>query len=127
MGEKINQTPYLHFINFGMKSPSFLQTMEKVAAAAANEEESLPILYERKAVKNTLSRIIEVTILFLLFSLLSYRILSLQNHGFIWVFAFVCELWFTFTWFLIMNCKWSLIKYFTYPQNLLQRYGLFCL
>lgn len=112
-GNEIN-----HTLKYWFEFSKFLPIMDMAAAA---DKESLPIFYERKAVKNTIPRIVEVTILFLLFSLLAYRLLSLENHGFIWVIAFVCELWFTFTWFLIVNCKWSPVNYNTYPENLLQR------
>ncbi|XP_071904770.1 cellulose synthase-like protein H1 isoform X2 [Coffea arabica] len=85
-----------------------------------SKTEALP-LYERKHLKNTIPRLIELTILFLCFSLLGYRLLHLKNHGFIWLVALLCESWFTFIWILVVNIKWNPIAIKTYPERLLQR------
>ncbi|XP_057955970.1 cellulose synthase-like protein B4 isoform X2 [Malania oleifera] len=82
---------------------------------------SLP-LYERVTHKNSLFRALDFIILFLLLSLLSYRLLSLNNHGLTWLLAFLCEVWFTFNWLLIINIKWNKVDYRTYPQRLLHHW-----
>ncbi|OMO88928.1 Cellulose synthase [Corchorus olitorius] len=82
---------------------------------------SLP-LYEKVARKNTTQRALDITLLFLLLSLLLYRFLSLSSHGFVWLLAFLCESYFTFNWFLIVNCKWNPVDFITYPQNLEKRF-----
>ncbi|XVE72412.1 hypothetical protein DITRI_Ditri11bG0037500 [Diplodiscus trichospermus] len=79
-------------------------------------------LYEKIARKNTTQRAFDITLLFLLFSLLFYRLLSLKNHGFVWLLAFLCESWFTFHWFIIVSCKWNPVEIKTYPENLEQRF-----
>ncbi|KAJ4978476.1 hypothetical protein NE237_009256 [Protea cynaroides] len=72
--------------------------------------------------KNTLKRAVEVTIFFLLLSLLSYRLLSDNyNNSLAWHLAFLCESWFTFFWLLFINVKWNPLQYRTYPQRLLNR------
>ncbi|KAH9718110.1 cellulose synthase-like protein B4 [Citrus sinensis] len=58
---------------------------------------SLP-LYEKVILKNTTQRYLDVTILFLLLSLLFYGLLSLKHNGFAWFLAFLCESCFTFVW-----------------------------
>ncbi|OMO88930.1 Cellulose synthase [Corchorus olitorius] len=82
---------------------------------------SLP-LSEKVARKNTTQRALDITLLFLLLSLLLYRLLSVSNHGFVWLLAFLCESYFTFNWFLIVNCKWNPVDFITYPQNLEKRF-----
>ncbi|PSS16128.1 Cellulose synthase-like protein [Actinidia chinensis var. chinensis] len=77
-------------------------------------------LYERVTRKNTIPRAVELTILFLLLSLVAYRLISLQDHGFTWFLAFVCESWFAFTWVLSVSTKWTQADYKTYPEHLLQ-------
>ncbi|OMO92763.1 cellulose synthase-like protein H1-like protein [Corchorus capsularis] len=47
-----------------------------------------------------------------------YRLNSLNNHGFIWLLAFLCELWFTFDWLLKLITRWNPIEHKTYPENL---------
>ncbi|KAG5545602.1 hypothetical protein RHGRI_017929 [Rhododendron griersonianum] len=86
----------------------------------ANPTTSLP-LYERVARKNTIARAIELSILSLLLSLLAYRILSFEDHGFSWLLASLCESWFAFTWVLTVSAKWNQVEYKTYPQRVLQR------
>ncbi|KAA8524718.1 hypothetical protein F0562_011141 [Nyssa sinensis] len=85
----------------------------------ANYLISLP-LYQRISRKNTIPRTVELIILFLLFSLLVYRLLSLTNHGITWLLAFFCESWFTFVWLLTVNTKWNQVDYKTHPDRLLQ-------
>ncbi|XP_034701263.1 cellulose synthase-like protein H1 isoform X2 [Vitis riparia] len=79
-------------------------------------------LYEKIPQKNTLHRASDVTIFFLLLSLLAYRLFSLKNNGFIWLLAFLCESWFTFLWVLNLSSKWNPVSYKTYPERLLQCY-----
>ncbi|THG13590.1 hypothetical protein TEA_007853 [Camellia sinensis var. sinensis] len=86
----------------------------------ANPPLSAP-LYDRISRRNNISRAIELIILFLLFSLLLYRLLSLKDHGFTWVLALLCESWFTFTWVLVISTKWNQVDYLTYTKRLLQR------
>jgi hypothetical protein len=81
---------------------------------------SLP-LYERIQRKNGVKRAVEIIILFLLLSLLIYRLLLLKEHGLTWLLALLCESWFTFNWVLIINSKWNPVEYKTYPDNLVQR------
>ncbi|XP_062009432.1 cellulose synthase-like protein H1 isoform X2 [Rosa rugosa] len=81
---------------------------------------SLP-LYERVEHRNTLHKIMEFIILFLLLSLLVYRLLSFNNHGLSWSIAFLCELWFTFSWVVTISNKWILVDHKPYPDRLLQR------
>nr|GMC93855.1 cellulose synthase-like protein H1 [Ipomoea batatas] len=81
-------------------------------------------LYEIKFRNNRISRAIEIIILFLLLSLITYRLFSLHSHGRIpWLLALICESWFTFVWILTVNCKWNQIQPKTYPQRLLQWLG----
>ncbi|PQQ01309.1 cellulose synthase-like protein H1 isoform X3 [Prunus yedoensis var. nudiflora] len=83
--------------------------------------QSLP-LCEKKPLKiNTLQRAQEIAILFLFICLLVYRLLSLTDHGFVWLLAFLCESWFAFNWVLTLNTQWTPVEYKTYPQNLLQQ------
>ncbi|PQM40358.1 cellulose synthase-like protein H1 [Prunus yedoensis var. nudiflora] len=82
---------------------------------------SLP-LHERFEHKNTLHKVMEFIILFLLLSLLVYRLLSFNNNGFTWLIAFLCELSFTFNWIITINNKWNIVEHKTYPDRLLQRY-----
>ncbi|PRQ52741.1 putative cellulose synthase (UDP-forming) [Rosa chinensis] len=78
-------------------------------------------LYEKVELRNTLHRVIEFIILFLLLSLLVYRLLSFNNHKLSWSIAFLCELWFTFSWVITMSNKWNLVDHKPYPDRLLQR------
>ncbi|XP_004243487.1 cellulose synthase-like protein H1 [Solanum lycopersicum] len=81
---------------------------------------SLP-LYEINYRKNYISRGIELFILFLLFSLLAYRFLTLKFHGLQWLLALICESWFTFIWILTVSTKWNQVEPKTYPPRLLER------
>ncbi|XP_031104909.1 cellulose synthase-like protein H1 isoform X2 [Ipomoea triloba] len=81
-------------------------------------------LYEIKFRNNKISRAIEIIILFLLLSLITYRLFSLHTHDRIpWLLALICEAWFTFVWILILNAKWNQIQTKTYPQRLSQWLG----
>ncbi|GAV87497.1 Cellulose_synt domain-containing protein [Cephalotus follicularis] len=77
-------------------------------------------LFEKFAPKNTIQRCLDTTILFLLLSLLVYRLLNLSSHGFTWLLAFLCESWFTFDWVLLLNAKWNPLIYRTYPERLVE-------
>ncbi|KAL6140154.1 hypothetical protein ACLB2K_058455 [Fragaria x ananassa] len=81
---------------------------------------SLPF-YERVEHRNTLHKVMEFIMLFLLLSLLVYRLLSFNKHGLSWFIALLCELWFTFSWVITMNNKWNIVDHKPYPDRLLQR------
>ncbi|XP_018848465.2 cellulose synthase-like protein H1 [Juglans regia] len=83
---------------------------------------SLP-LYEKIPRKNTLQKILDIIIFFLLLYFLIYRLLHLKNHGTTWLLAFICESWFTFTWVLVLNMKWNPVIFKTHPNHLLQAAG----
>ncbi|XP_059628619.1 cellulose synthase-like protein B4 isoform X2 [Cornus florida] len=85
----------------------------------ASSVSSLP-LYERICRKNTKPRAVELIILFLLISLLIYRLLNRENHGVSWLMAFFCELFFTFVWILTVTTKWNQVDFITHPERLLQ-------
>ncbi|VFQ62160.1 unnamed protein product [Cuscuta campestris] len=91
---------------------------------------SFPPLYEIRHRNNRISRAVEVIILCLLLSLITYRLISLKTHagggggGFLlfpWLLALICESWFTFIWTLTVNRKWNQIDTHTYPERLLHR------
>jgi hypothetical protein len=87
-------------------------------------QENLP-LYEKTWLKRTFQRAIDILILLLLFSLLSYRLFSINNTFTLpWFLAFLCESWFTYTWIVLLNTKWSPAITKTHPNRLLQRYVL---
>ncbi|XP_020107461.1 cellulose synthase-like protein H1 isoform X2 [Ananas comosus] len=71
---------------------------------------------------NTLHRLVECVILFLLFCLLLCRLVLLPHGGTVWLVASLCESWFTFVWFLFMNAKWTPAVYKTYPDRLTKRF-----
>ncbi|KAL1812908.1 hypothetical protein ACET3Z_022973 [Daucus carota] len=81
---------------------------------------SLP-LFEKVDVKNSRLKAVELLLLFLLFFLLTYHFLSLNRYGIPALLALLCESCFTFTWILVLNIKWSQIKYVQYPDHLLKR------
>lgn len=69
-------------------------------------------LFERRLSKNYLQRAADLTILLLLASLLSYRLVCLSSsHGgggwdlTAWQLAIGCEAWFTLVWLLVLNIK----------------------
>ncbi|XP_056171014.1 cellulose synthase-like protein H1 isoform X2 [Syzygium oleosum] len=78
-------------------------------------------LYEKISLKKRLKRAVEILILFLLVSLLAYRLLHIKDHGLEWQIALLCESWFTFVWVLVISTKWSPVSYKTYPERILQR------
>ncbi|KAK7335583.1 hypothetical protein VNO80_27507 [Phaseolus coccineus] len=86
----------------------------------ANQEHDLP-LYEKVWLKRTFQRVIDSFILFLLLLLLSNRLFSSNTFTFPCFLAFICESWFTFTWIVILNSKWSPAITITHPDRLLQR------
>ncbi|RDY01533.1 Cellulose synthase-like protein B3 [Mucuna pruriens] len=86
----------------------------------ANQEHDLP-LYEKVWLKRRFQRVIDTFILLLLLLLLSYRVFSPNTFTFSWFLAFICESWFTFTWIVILNAKWSPAVTTTHPDHLLQR------
>ncbi|KAJ7981275.1 Cellulose synthase [Quillaja saponaria] len=63
----------------------------------------------------------DITVLFFLILLLIYRIVSLNNYGVPWLIAFLCELWLTFNWILVISTKWSPAQSKIYLDRLLQR------
>ncbi|KAI9094267.1 hypothetical protein K1719_026849 [Acacia pycnantha] len=61
-------------------------------------------------------------IFILLLLLLSNRVISLTNHfNFPCFLAFLCESWFTYTWFVILSTKWTPARVITYLHSLPQR------
>ncbi|KAF9604522.1 hypothetical protein IFM89_007643 [Coptis chinensis] len=82
---------------------------------------SLP-LQERISLKSNTRRVLSLTILFLFFSLLYFRICSLKEHGVTWLLAFLCESWFTFLWAINVSSNWNPVEYKTYPDRLLKRF-----
>ena len=91
----------------------------------ANQGHDLP-LYEKVWLKRRLQRVIDTLILFLLLLLLNYRVLSSNSFTFPWFLALLCESWFTFTWIVILNSKWSPAVTITHPDRLLQWYDVCC-
>ncbi|OMP08329.1 cellulose synthase-like protein H1-like protein, partial [Corchorus olitorius] len=79
--------------------------------------EPLP-LCERVSCKSIIERSLNVIIFCLYLCLVSYRLNSLNNHGYIWLLAFLCELWFTFDWLLKLITWWNPVEHKTYPENL---------
>ncbi|KAG7568615.1 Nucleotide-diphospho-sugar transferase [Arabidopsis thaliana x Arabidopsis arenosa] len=80
-----------------------------------------PPLCDRISHKSYLLRAVDLTILGLLFSLLLYRILHVNQSDTVWVVAFLCESCFSFVWLLITCIKWSPADYKTYPDRLDER------
>ncbi|CAN6708088.1 unnamed protein product [Malus baccata var. baccata] len=79
------------------------------------------LLCEKTALKiNALQKTLEIAILFLFVFVLVYRLLSLRDHGFVWLLAFACESSFAFNWVLILITQWTPVEYKTNPHNLLQ-------
>ncbi|KAL8088060.1 hypothetical protein AgCh_037994 [Apium graveolens] len=78
-------------------------------------------LYERVDLRNNKSLALELLLLFLLFSLLTYRFLSLKQYGIPSIVAFLCESFFTCIWILVINIKWNQIEYIEYPDRLLKQ------
>ncbi|KAK7375197.1 hypothetical protein VNO78_35890 [Psophocarpus tetragonolobus] len=86
----------------------------------AEQRYDLPF-YEKIWLKRTFQRVMDTFILVLLLLLLSYRVFSPNSFTFTWFLAFICESWFTFTWIVILNSKWSPAVIITHPDRLLQR------
>ncbi|KAK7272277.1 hypothetical protein RJT34_28774 [Clitoria ternatea] len=78
-------------------------------------------LYEKFWLKRTIQRVVDTLILLLLFLFLIYRVSSINSFTFPWFLAFLCESWFTFTWIVILNTKWSPAVTKTHIDRLLQR------
>ncbi|XP_011047235.1 PREDICTED: cellulose synthase-like protein H1 [Populus euphratica] len=81
---------------------------------------SPPNLFQKVVLKYPIHRAFDITIFFLLVSLLVYRLLYLSNHGFAWVLALLCESCFTFIWVVTVSSKWNPVEYKTYPERLSQ-------
>ncbi|XP_010556996.1 PREDICTED: cellulose synthase-like protein B3 isoform X2 [Tarenaya hassleriana] len=86
----------------------------------ADSSSSLP-LYEKVSHKSLILRAVDVTILGLLFALLAYRILYMNQKDSVWTAAFLCESFFCFIWSLVTIVKWSPVDYKTYPDRLHER------
>lgn len=85
-------------------------------------QNSIPF-YEKYWYKHNYKRVTDSLLLILLLSLLGYRVISINNYSlFPWFVAFLCESWFTFSWFLTLTTQWSPAVTKTYPHRLLQRY-----
>ncbi|KAG0499715.1 hypothetical protein HPP92_004406 [Vanilla planifolia] len=81
-------------------------------------------LQERVTEKQTWRRVANLVILFLLLSLLSYRLSSLPiRRSTIWFLALFSELCFTFLWFLYLNVSWTPAFYATHPDSLSTELG----
>ncbi|XP_047067040.1 cellulose synthase-like protein H1 [Lolium rigidum] len=82
-------------------------------------------LQERVVLGRTAWILAEFAILFLLIALIARRAASPQGEDrgatspWLGTLALVCEAWFAFVWALNMNCKWSPVRFDTYPDNLL--------
>nr|AAL85026.1 putative cellulose synthase [Arabidopsis thaliana]AAN71948.1 putative cellulose synthase [Arabidopsis thaliana] len=87
----------------------------------ADSSSSLPPLCEKISYKNYFLRVVDLTILGFLFSLLLYRILLMNQNNSVWVVAFLCESFFSFIWLLITSIKWSPASYKSYPERLDER------
>ncbi|RWR85111.1 Cellulose synthase [Cinnamomum micranthum f. kanehirae] len=81
---------------------------------------SLP-LQEKISGKKSLRRASDFLLLFLLLSLIFYRLLHLKEQGPVWALALICETWFIFTSLLGLNIQWSAVDRKTYPDRLLKR------
>ncbi|KAI5412616.1 hypothetical protein KIW84_057320 [Lathyrus oleraceus] len=83
-------------------------------------ENTLP-LYDKIWLKYTFSRVMDSFTLFFLLLLLGYRIFYDRNYSIPCVLAMLCESWFTFTWILTMNTKWSPVRTITHLDRLMLR------
>ncbi|KAK7342084.1 hypothetical protein VNO80_25027 [Phaseolus coccineus] len=77
-------------------------------------------LYEKNWYKHNYKRVTESLLLILLLLLLGYRVISVNNYSFPWFVAFLCESWFTISWFLTLTTQWSPAEIKTYQDLLLQ-------
>ncbi|KAK8507546.1 hypothetical protein V6N12_072801 [Hibiscus sabdariffa] len=50
------------------------------------------------------------------------RVASGKLHRWAWIGLFLCELWFSFYWFLTVICRWNPVYRFPYKNRLSQRY-----
>ncbi|XP_020234230.1 cellulose synthase-like protein H1 [Cajanus cajan] len=81
---------------------------------------SLP-LHEKNWYKHNYKRVTDSLLLILLLLLLGYRVISFNSYSFpCWFVAFLCETWFTISWFLTLITQWSPAVVKTYPDRLLQ-------
>ncbi|EFH44473.1 hypothetical protein ARALYDRAFT_329979 [Arabidopsis lyrata subsp. lyrata] len=87
----------------------------------ADSSSSLLPLCERISHKSYFLRIVDLTILGLLFSLLLYRIMHMSENDNIWLVAFLCESCFSFIWLIITCIKWSPAEDKPYPNRLDER------
>ncbi|KAL2331856.1 hypothetical protein Fmac_019437 [Flemingia macrophylla] len=85
-------------------------------------QNTLP-LYQKVWIKHTFSRTVDSLILFLLLTLLSYRLFSHHHFSFPWFLALLCESWFTFTWITTISTKWTPAKTTTFLDRLFLRIG----
>ncbi|KAI9094179.1 hypothetical protein K1719_026761 [Acacia pycnantha] len=91
--------------------------------AATRALESLP-LYEKFWVKPPFTkRLTDTLILLLLLLLLAFRVVSFFHNSitFPCFLAFLCESFFSFTWFLSLCIRWTPAFLTTHPPRLLQR------
>ncbi|XP_017240204.1 cellulose synthase-like protein H1 [Daucus carota subsp. sativus] len=84
------------------------------------KQSSLP-LFQRVSLRSDKSIALELLLLFLLFSLLTYHFFSIKQYGIPVLLAFLCESFFTYVWILVLNIKWNPIKYVQYPDRLLEQ------
>ncbi|XP_018509173.1 cellulose synthase-like protein B6 isoform X2 [Brassica rapa] len=82
---------------------------------------SFPPLCEKISHTSFFLRVVDLTILGLLFSLLLYRILHMRENDNVWLVAFLCESGFTFIWLIITCIKWSPAEDKPYPNRLDER------
>ncbi|CAH2065652.1 unnamed protein product [Thlaspi arvense] len=87
----------------------------------ADSSSFLPPLCERISYKSYVLSAVVLTILGLLFSLLLYRILYMNQYDTVWVVAFLCEACYSFMWLLFTNVIWSPAKHKSYPDRLDER------
>ncbi|XP_019088205.1 PREDICTED: cellulose synthase-like protein B6 [Camelina sativa] len=87
----------------------------------ADSNSSLLPLSENISHKSYVLRIVDLTILGLLFSLLLYRILHMSQNDNVWLVAFLCESIFSFIWLIITCIKWSPAEDKPYPNRLDER------
>ncbi|CAJ1979071.1 unnamed protein product [Sphenostylis stenocarpa] len=83
-------------------------------------QDSVP-LYEKHRYKHPHKRVTDSLLLILLLLLLGYRVISVNNYSYPWFVAFVCESWFTISWFFTLSTQWNPAQIKTYPERLLQR------
>ncbi|XP_031381614.1 cellulose synthase-like protein H1 [Punica granatum] len=96
-------------------------------SSSMEDDDMAAPLFERQLRKNYVQRAVDITILLLMVSLLSYRLVCIRSHSGdgwevkTWQVAMGCEAWFTFVWVLVVSTKWNLLRYLTFPKRLLQR------